>query len=66
MILAALLLALGFQEDALEWNRRGIEHLKKEEPAAAVEAFERARSLRPDDATIRKNLAVAKFRVGEK
>lgn len=66
MILASLLLALGLQEDAVEWNRRGIEHLNKEEHAAAVEAFEKARTLRPDDATIRKNLAVAIFRVGEK
>ncbi|HET6204323.1 MAG TPA: tetratricopeptide repeat protein [Planctomycetota bacterium] len=65
-MILAFLLALLPQEDAVEWNRKGIDHLEKEELGAAVEAFEKARALRPEDATIRKNLAVAKFKIGEK
>ena len=45
--------------EALRWNERGLALTDERRHAAAVDAFRRARAAAPDDATIRRNLALA-------
>lgn len=46
--------------DAIEWNQQAVELLEAERFDEAVALFERAHAAAPEDATIRRNLAVAR------
>ncbi len=52
--------------EAVRWNERGLTLTEESRHAEAVEAFRRALAAAPDDATIRRNLALARSNLAVK
>ena len=59
MLIAALVLAQGSEDEAVRLNNEGVELLKAKKPAEAVAVLERALKLGPGQARIRENLVNA-------
>lgn len=64
VVLACCAFAGAETDEVVEWNERGLAHSQAGRFADAVEAFERALDLLPEDATLRRNLALAKGNLG--
>jgi tetratricopeptide (TPR) repeat protein len=64
LLLAGSLLPAAAPPSAAELNQRGTEYLQKGDPARALEQFQAAAKLLPEDPAIQFNVGLALFRLG--